>query len=219
MLISTNHLTKQYPKSKAPSVCDANIGVAAGETIGLFGESGSGKSTMGMMLAGLLKPSSGSILYKGEPVSMPYRNALRRDVQILFQHPEISFNPVLPLRKSMIEPYTVSGIRNAQQDLIAHIAAFGLKEEQLRRVPSELSGGELQRAALARILVLKPKVIILDEPTSMLDVITQAQIIQMLRDYQKETDAAFVFVSHNRVLCEKLCNRIYTVESGKFGME
>ena len=96
---------------------------------------------------------------------------------------------------------------------------FGLHEEHLYRKPTELSGGELQRAALSRLLVMEPKVIILDEPTSMLDVITQAQMIQMLREYQEKAGTSYVFITHNRTLCEEVCNRIYDVENGIVTLE
>ena len=100
-----------------------------------------------------------------------------------------------------------------------NVEKFGLHEEHLYRKPAELSGGELQRAALSRLLVMEPKVIILDEPTSMLDVITQAQMIQMLREYQEKAGTSYVFITHNRTLCEEVCNRIYDVENGIVTLE
>lgn len=222
MLIETKDLTKRYPaagRKSAPAVDRACITVARGETVGLFGESGSGKSTLGMMLSGLLKPTSGAILLDGEIVRMPYRGALRRRVQVLFQHPEVSFNPALPLKSSMTEPYRVLGERLDEARLLAHLAAFGLHAEHLQRLPAELSGGELQRAALARILVLQPDVLVLDEPTSMLDVITQAQIMELLRAHQSAHQTAYLLISHNRALCESACSRMYRVENGVFTEE
>ena len=194
----------------------ADVTLNSGDTIGLFGESGSGKSTFGLMVAGLLKPTSGSILYNGVKICMPYKGACRRDIQILFQHPESSFNPELILLKSMVEPYSIYSLPYSLEILLKDIACYGLYEEHLYRTPSQLSGGELQRAALARILVIKPKIIVLDEPTSMLDVITQVQIINILKTYQKLNNAAFLFITHNRVLCERVCNKIYRVERGAF---
>lgn len=112
MLLETKQLTKRFRNpGKGPggvlAVSQANMTLNPGETVGLFGDSGSGKSTLGLMLAGLLRPTSGEILYRGEPVRMPYRGACRRNVQVLFQHPEVSFNPMLPLIRSMEEPYRV----------------------------------------------------------------------------------------------------------------
>ena len=103
--------------------------------------------------------------------------------------------------------------------MIADVERYGLHEEHLYRCPGELSGGELQRAALARLLVLQPKVLVLDEPTSMLDVITQAQMVAMLRDYQKETGASYLFITHNRSLCDRVCDKVYDVEQGNITLE
>ena len=100
--------------------------------------------------------------------------------------------------------------------MLEYLAQYGLHEEHLLRIPSQLSGGELQRAALARVLLLEPEFLILDEPTSMLDVITQAQIMQLLARYQKEHGTAYLLISHNRILCRQICDRIYQVENGRF---
>lgn len=161
MLLETKQLTKRFRNpGKGPggvlAVSQANMTLNPGETVGLFGDSGSGKSTLGLMLAGLLRPTSGEILYRGEPVRMPYRGACRRNVQVLFQHPEVSFNPMLPLIRSMEEPYRVHKLPYSPEILHRDIARFGLRPEHMQRLPAELSGGELQRAALARVLVLSP---------------------------------------------------------------
>ena len=131
----------------------------------------------------------------------------------------MSFNPALPLIRSMVEPYRLYGLPYSKEILIADVERYGLHEEHLYRCPGELSGGELQRAALARLLVLQPKVLVLDEPTSMLDVITQAQMVAMLRDYQKETGASYLFITHNRSLCDRVCDKVYDVEQGNITLE
>lgn len=219
MRIRTEGLTKSYKSrteaGKSFYACkDVNITLEAGETIGLFGDSGSGKSTLGQMLSGLLKPTSGRIWFEDREIRYPFRGDCRRNIQILFQHPEISFDPMLPLISSLKEPYQLYHLPFSNRILVENVEHFGLHEEHLYRKPAELSGGELQRAALSRLLVMKPSVLILDEPTSMLDVITQAQMIRMLQEYQEETRASFVFITHNRCLCESVCSRIYTVENG-----
>lgn len=188
----------------------------AGETVGLFGESGSGKSTLGLMVAGLLRPTSGQILLDGQEIGMPYRGDVRRAVQILFQHPETSFNPALTLIKSMIEPYQIYALPYTYAEMLEDLRNYGLYEEHLYRTPAQLSGGELQRAALARILKIQPKVIVLDEPTSMLDVITQAQMMALLKDYQSRNGTAYLLISHDRMLCEQCCERLYHVCNGRF---
>lgn len=218
MLLETKKLTRKF-KNKGHggdviAVNEADVTVDSGETVAFFGDSGSGKSTLGLMIAGLLKPTSGTLLYRGQAVSMPFRKEHRRNVQILFQHPEISFNPVLPLIKSMEEPYRIYGLPYSPEILYRYVEEFGLSGEQMHRRPSELSGGELQRAALSRILLLCPDLIILDEPTSMLDVITQAQIIEILRNNQKKNGTSYIFISHDKILCDEFCDRQYHVSNG-----
>lgn len=216
-MIETKKLTKKYANAKDQTAVDsAGLFVKEGETVGLFGESGSGKSTLGLMLAGLEKPTSGEIFFREQAVAMPYRGAVRRKIQILFQHPEISFNPALILLRSMTEPYQIYHLPYTYESMLAYLAQYGLYEEHLYRMPSQLSGGELQRAALARILLLEPEFIVLDEPTSMLDVITQAQIMHLLEQYQREHNTAYLLISHNWILCEQVCDRIYHVENGIF---
>lgn len=223
MRMRLEKLSKTY-KSRTGSgsfyaVREADVTLEPGQTVGLFGDSGSGKSTLGMMAAGLLKPTSGNIYYEEAPLGWPFRGQARKNIQILFQHPEVSFNPALPLIRSMVEPYRLYGLPYSKEILIADVERYGLHEEHLYRCPGELSGGELQRAALARLLVLQPKVLVLDEPTSMLDVITQAQMVAMLRDYQKETDASYLFITHNRSLCDRVCDKVYDVEQGNITLE
>ena len=191
MLIETKKLTKKYENAKNLIAVDqAEICVDHGETVGLFGESGSGKSTLGLMLAGLERPTSGEIFFEEKTLAMPYRGMVRR-------------------KKIYHLPYSYDG-------MLEYLAQYGLHEEHLLRTPSQLSGGELQRAALARVLLLEPEFLILDEPTSMLDVITQAQIMQLLARYQKEHGTAYLLISHNRILCRQICDRIYQVENGRF---
>ena len=223
MQMRLEKLSKTY-KSRTGSgsfyaVREADVTLEPGQTVGLFGDSGSGKSTLGMMAAGLLKPTSGNIYYEEAPLGWPFRGQARKNIQILFQHPEVSFNPALPLIRSMVEPYRLYGLPYSKEILIADVERYGLHEEHLYRCPGELSGGELQRAALARLLVLQPKVLVLDEPTSMLDVITQAQMVAMLRDYQKETGASYLFITHNRSLCDRVCDKVYDVEQGNITLE
>ncbi len=217
MLLKTEGLSKTYPGSKNVKAVDAaNIEIKRGETVALFGESGSGKSTLGMMIAGLLKPTAGRILWNGTEISMKYSRDVRRSIQIIFQHPETSFNPMLSLIRSLTEPYKIHNIPYSYEKLLEDIAEYGLYEEHIHRKPSQLSGGELQRAAIARVLTCQPDLIVLDEPTSMLDVIAQVQILNILEAYRKSHNASFLFISHNRILCEKLSTKMYSVEKGKF---
>lgn len=224
MLIRTENLTKTYTikgekKNAFHAVDGASIEISAGETVGLLGNSGSGKSTLGMMLAGLIRPNDGSILYRDNIMQYPPRRDTRRDIQILFQHPEVSFNPALPVIYSLVEPYKIYDKPYTKEKLLKDMEKIGLYEEHLYRYPSQLSGGELQRLALVRIMVLKPSFIILDEPTSMLDVISQAQILEILRIYQESTGAAFLLITHHKVLANTICHRIYNISDGIISSE
>lgn len=217
MLIETKDLKKTYKNEKGvriEALKKADISVNEGESVGLFGASGSGKSTIGQILAGLTAPDGGSVTYRGSAVRAPYGKSIRREIQMLYQHPEVSFNPKLTLYRSLIEPYQIMALDRSREHILQDISRFGLYAEHLERYPGELSGGELQRAALARILVLKPRFIVLDEPTSMLDVISQAQVVQILREVQRETGVGYLFITHNEALCRAFSSRIYNIHEG-----
>jgi peptide/nickel transport system ATP-binding protein len=219
VLMEARGLTKKFrsrdgAKRVLVAVNNANLTLRQGETMGLLGESGSGKSTLGQMITGLLKPNAGDLFYRGKRLEYPFRGNARRKIQILFQHPEVSFNPQLTLRRSLVEPFKLCRLPYDDQNILKYISQFGLHTEHLNRTPGELSGGELQRAALARIVVMEPEVVLLDEPTSMLDVITQAQIIYFLKKYQKNHGTAYIFITHNSVLANQVCDRILDIEKG-----
>ena len=213
-------LTKRFrgaDKTWFTAVDHVSLTLKRGRTFGLLGQSGSGKSTLGQMMVGLLRPDSGELFFHGERLSYPIRGQARRKIQILFQHPEVSFNPQLTLRQSLIEPFKLTGKPFDDGAILSVIEPFGLHAEHLSRYPGELSGGELQRAALARVTVLEPEMILLDEPTSMLDVITQAQMINFLRRYQQQHQTAYLFITHSTALAEQFCDEIVTMEDGRLG--
>ena len=213
-------LTKHFrsaDKTWFTAVDSASLTLQRGKTLGLLGQSGSGKSTLGQMMVGLLKPDSGELFFHGKRLSYPIRGHARRRIQILFQHPEVSFNPQLTLRQSLIEPFKLTGKPFDDGAILSVIEPFGLHAEHLARYPGELSGGELQRAALARVTVLEPEMILLDEPTSMLDVITQAQMIDFLRRYQQQHQTAYLFITHSTALAEQFCDEIVNMEDGRLG--
>ena len=210
-------LTKHFrsaDKTWFTAVDGASISLQKGKTLGLLGQSGSGKSTLGQMMVGLLKPDSGELFFHGKLLSHPIRGQVRRRIQILFQHPEVSFNPQLTLRQSLVEPFKLMGKPFDDGAILSVIEPFGLHAEHLARYPGELSGGELQRAALARVTVLEPEMILLDEPTSMLDVITQAQMIDFLRRYQQQHQTAYLFITHSTALAEQFCDEIVKMKDG-----
>lgn len=211
-------LTKHFrsaDKTWFTAVDGASISLQKGKTLGLLGQSGSGKSTLGQMMVGLLKPDSGELFFHGKLLSYPIQGQARRRIQILFQHPEVSFNPQLTLRQSLVEPFKLMGKPFDDGAILSVIEPFGLHAEHLARYPGELSGGELQRAALARVTVLEPEMILLDEPTSMLDVITQAQMIDFLRRYQQQHQTAYLFITHSTALAEQFCDEIVKMEDGR----
>ena len=213
-------LTKRFrgaDKTWFTAVDHASLTLKRGRTFGLLGQSGSGKSTLGQMMVGLLRPDSGELFFHGERLSYPIRGQARRRIQILFQHPEVSFNPQLTLRQSLVEPFKLTGKPFDDGAILSVIEPFGLHAEHLSRYPGELSGGELQRAALARVTVLEPEMILLDEPTSMLDVITQAQMIDFLRRYQQQHQTAYLFITHSTALAEQFCDEIVNMEDGRLG--
>ncbi len=211
--------SKEEGKRSFTAVNGASLALYPGETLGLLGESGSGKSTLGQMLVGLLRPDEGTVLYRGQPLGYPFKGIPRQKIQILFQHPEVSFNPQLTLRQSLSEPFRLRKLPVTDEALAACIGRFGLYPEHLERRPGALSGGELQRAALARILVMEPEVILLDEPTSMLDVITQAQIVDFLRRYREEHGTAYLFITHSTSLARQVCHRIIRIREGELAEE
>ena len=213
-------LTKHFrsaDKTWFTAVDGASISLQKGKTLGLLGQSGSGKSTLGQMMVGLLRPDSGELFFHSKLLSYPIRGQARRRIQILFQHPEVSFNPQLTLRQSLVEPFKLMGKPFDDGAILSVIEPFGLHAEHLARYPGELSGGELQRAALARVTVLEPEMILLDEPTSMLDVITQAQMIDFLRRYQQHHQTAYLFITHSTALAEQFCDEIVNMEDGRLG--
>ena len=218
MIMEAKSLCKRFrsaDRSWLTAVDHVSLSLRDGQTLGLLGQSGSGKSTLGQMLVGLIKPDSGEVFYRGAQLHYPIRGEARRKIQILFQHPEVAFNPQLTLRQSLREPFRLIGKSGTDREILDVISAFGLYEEHLSRRPGSLSGGELQRAALARITVLQPEMILLDEPTSMLDVITQAQMIDFLRQYQAAHHTAYLFITHSTALARQFCDEIIKIDGGR----
>lgn len=216
-MLQVNNITMTYRKTRKENftaVKNVDFEIHAGETLGLIGDSGSGKSTIGQIICGLLKQTEGSISFHNEKLQYPMQKNFRRSIQILFQHPEVSFNPRLKIYDSIKEPYMLYQKNWKKEDIVSDINRFGLRAEHLERYPNELSGGELQRLALTRVLATKPELIVLDEPTSMLDVVSQAQIISMLKAYQKEHNTAYLFISHHISLAEQFCTRMLQIENG-----
>lgn len=178
---------------------DVNFSVESGEIVGLVAPSGYGKTTLAKILAGYEKPQSGKVTLEGYPCNKRDYNP----VQLIFQHPEKAVNPLWKMSKIISE----SG--EPSKELMA---AMGIKEEWLNRWPTELSGGELQRFCVLRVLNEKTKFIIADEMTTMLDAITQAQIWNIVLNYAKENNVGIVVISHDKALIDKICDRVIQLD-------
>lgn len=194
--------------------------VLEAKSVGLFGESGSGKTTLGRCIMQLERQSSGTILLDAiDPTTLSSKKLResRQSYQMIFQHPEVSLNPRMTLAESVTELLIVHkkmSLGDALEAIEPLIARVGLRDEHLARYPHQLSGGEVQRAVLARIFSLKPKLVIADEATSMLDVSVQAQVLQLMKELQKETGVAYVFISHDPDVISAMCDQIFWLSKG-----
>jgi oligopeptide/dipeptide ABC transporter ATP-binding protein len=195
--------------------------IEAGEIVGLVGESGSGKTTLGKTILGALKPSSGQILYQGHNLAtLPARRwgQVRRDLQMVFQDPLSSFNPRFTIESSLSLPLRLHGIcekRRILDEVAELLKRVGLGSEHARRYPHELSGGQLQRVAVARAISVKPRIIVADEPVSKLDVSVRAQVLNLLKRMNRETGVSFVFITHDLGVARFLCDRIAVMYFGR----
>jgi peptide/nickel transport system ATP-binding protein len=198
--------------------------VLEGHTFGIVGESGTGKTTLGKIIAAIEWPTSGEIIFHGNSLNEMKKAAFsifRRKVQMLFQDPESSLNPNKTIQKSLLEILNL--IQMPHSDRAAALKnilrTVGLSAEVLARYPNQISGGQNQRIALARILLLEPEVIVLDEPTSSLDISVQAQILHLLKDLQKQKKFTYIFISHDRDVIKFMCSHIGTIERGNFAIQ
>ncbi|MGW0291382.1 ABC transporter ATP-binding protein [Streptomyces tuirus] len=194
-----------------PVVRDVSVTVAAGESVGLLGPSGCGKSTLARVAALLHRPDSGTLLLDGEPVRH-WRHraprALRTGFGVVFQQARLSADPRLPLTDLIAEPLRATGRGREAAGRVAELApAVGLTPDLLTRRPHEVSDGQLQRACLARALVLRPRLLVCDEMTAMLDASTAAALVAAVEGYRASTGAALLAVGHDRTLLERWCDR------------
>jgi ABC-type glutathione transport system ATPase component len=235
-LLEVEKLTKRYSAGREimsgesqntsgmiTAVDSVSFKVAEGETVGLVGQSGSGKTTVGKLVLRLERPSDGHIFFRGEDIRQFKGNELRRfrsRVQMIFQDPYESLDPRLSLRSSLEEPLIVHGIRNRSEKASRVenvLTAVGLTPPQrfLRLRPDQLSGGQRQRAAIARALILRPELVVADEPVSMLDVSVSAEILNLMLDLKRSMNIAYLFITHNLGHAAYFCDRICVMSKGQ----
>ncbi len=229
-LIQVKNLVKYFPvrggllqrvKAWVQAVDDVSFFIREGETLGLVGESGCGKTTVGRTMLRLLEPTGGSVFFDGVDVaSLRGRElkALRRDMQIIFQDPYASLDPRIPIGESIAEGLKIHKIGTPKErfeTVIEMLRKVGLEDYHARRYPHEFSGGQRQRIGIARALALRPRFIVADEPVSALDVSIQAQVLNILKDLQKEFGLTYLFIAHNLSVVEHISDRVAVMYLGK----
>ena len=203
-------------------VRDVDLDLYPGETLGLVGESGSGKSSLARAVLRLIHAAGGSVQWRGEELlscSPRHLRELRRDLQIVFQNPTASLDPRMTIGAAIAEPLVIfeSRVDAAQRrsQVLDMLERVGLHADMLGRYPHELSGGQCQRVAIARAMILRPKLLICDEPVSSLDVSIQGQIVNLLADLQSQFGTALLFISHNLAVVRHLSERIMVLYLGR----
>jgi peptide/nickel transport system ATP-binding protein len=217
-MISVNDLQVSYGSgdSLRQVVQSVSFEVAAGETFGLVGESGCGKSTVLGALAGRNKNWSGSITIDGDEIGAKRSRSQLAKQQMVFQDPFGSLHPRHTIGRTLLEPLEIQGFDRRQDRIEEVLQSVGLPQNFRYRFPHQLSGGQRQRVAIARALILKPRVLLLDEPTSALDVSIQAEILNLLKDLRERENLTYILVSHDMAVIAHLCNRVAVMQNGVF---
>lgn len=227
ILLEAEHVSQSFPITRhftVHAVQDVSLQIRSGEVFGLVGETGCGKSTLARTLTGIYKPTSGRVLYRGEPVTgkHPSKEALRwrqEEMQIIFQDNAAALNPHMTVRELILEPLRISkgkaAADNAEDLLAQRMKEVSLAPEMAEKRPPELSGGQRQRVAIARSLTAEPCLIVADEPVASLDISIQAQIIMLFQKLQKERGFSLLFIAHDLSVIRYLSDRIGVMVQGK----
>ncbi len=229
-LIQVSGLKKYFPvragimqriTAQVQAVDDISFTIHRGETLGMVGESGCGKTTVGRTMLRLIEPTAGSVIYDNRDIFKLKNRELktvRRDMQIIFQDPYASLDPRVPIGESVMEGLQIHniGTRTERVDIMMEtLKKVGLEDYHARRFPHEFSGGQRQRIGIARALALRPKFIVCDEPVSALDVSIQSQVLNILKDLQKEFGLTYLFIAHNLSVVEHISDRVAVMYLGK----
>ncbi|MCI8565897.1 MAG: dipeptide ABC transporter ATP-binding protein [Lachnospiraceae bacterium] len=225
VLVEVKNLKKYFPTSEKDKVVkavdDVSFQIFKGETLGVVGESGCGKSTTGRLTLKLLEPTSGSVSFKGQDLSGLKKKdmrALRREMQIIFQDPYASLDPRKTVFQILAEPYQIHHPNMPREEIYENVTKLidcvGLRPEHIYRYPHEFSGGQRQRVGIARAIALNPEFVVCDEPVSALDVSIQAQVINLMQDIKKEFNLTYMFISHDLRIIKHFCDRVMVMYLG-----
>lgn len=225
-LLEVHDLSKQFHardgKGTIAAVSKVSLSLSPGETLGIVGESGCGKTTLARLILRLIDASAGKVTFDGEDIFSLSSTALRRkrrDMQIVFQDPYASLDSRMTIGNIIVEPLEIHGIGNGQtrrRKVEELISLVGMPADSIARYPHEFSGGQRQRVGIARAIALEPKLLVLDEPVSALDVSIQSQILNLLQDLKQTFNLSYIFISHDLAVVEHMSNRVAVMYLGKF---
>lgn len=226
-LLSVENLSVEFPlkknfwgkiKETIKAVNNVSFNLYAGQTLGIVGESGSGKTTLGLSLIGL-NAYAGKIIFEKQELSIKNRRSFCKDIQIVFQDPYNSLNPRMTIEQIVSEGLVVNykklNKKDIQNKVLSVLKEVGLSKDDIQKYPHQFSGGQRQRIAIARALILEPKLLILDEPTSALDVTIQAQILKLLQDIQNKRNISYLFISHDMKAVWAMADFVLVMKDGK----